>query len=281
MSYTRDGRHHVLTFESVTEVANVLDNLMATDKDTASYFEREMSGYLNEWFGADSVQDAVTSMLVGLPDEGIRAAEDASDFVARVQDESPAFATVWDVSGHTVDVGAFLSGEPECMLTDVMAPTTQTVVPIVVQAGLAASIEADSVTAYGRQIMRLLLSVDAMGMQSEVWADLTCTGKSDSDVLTIRVRIKAAGEYLDPGVIAYAVTRAGFCRGIMFPLFHTLPEHVGHKFGTFGWYGVHGSGAKARPNQYPDGAFILPRLVEDDDAKRDIVTPVLDKLTGR
>ncbi|AYR03276.1 hypothetical protein SEA_OCTOBIEN14_144 [Gordonia phage Octobien14] len=277
--------HVDVTVNGIGEVLDRLENILAQpyyqdkSKSNAQYWQDDQLGddYSRKWAGAKSIPEAVQGLLDGLADEGIRAAEDAKDFVSKVAADSPAWVTQWDVTGHTVDVGAFLSGEPECMLYDTRIEAPSEVVEVVAQVGVHAGIKPKSVRAYGRQIMRLLLSVDAMGLQSELWVDWSVKGR-DGRIMSTRIKAKSAGEYLDPGVIAYAVTSVATLRCILLPLMHDMSESDQRNWGVGGGYG---QPANARPELYSAGAFILPRLRDNPDANRDIVTPVLDKLTGR
>src|SRR5690606_15539314 len=136
----------------------------------------------------------------------------------------PSFSSYYDVPGSDVDVARYLSGDPENMSAYTMLDTPR-VVRVVSHVGwssLSATSGPDRIRQRGESLMGLVLILEQIGFQTEIYADWT-TG-SDGHEGRITVPLKRAGESLDTGLIMYALTHASFSRSFIIPCTHLYPK---------------------------------------------------------
>jgi hypothetical protein len=129
----------------------------------------------------------------------------------------PVWTFPMDLSGDVVDVGTFLTGEPECMIAPVMVPTPGTgrVVRIVVPTAVSASVSADTVRARGAAIVALVDVLARCGNRLEVWSWSGVSHGSRGRTSTA-VLVQAADQPLDMGRIMFALAHPAWLRRIMF-----------------------------------------------------------------
>jgi len=215
--------------------------------------------------GVRTLDDAKRLAREGLPIDGIKALEVASEKVSEIhrEYEVPSFSSYYDVTGSDVDVARYLSGEPENMIAYTMVDTPRVgrVVSLVVSSIFSASIRADRIRQRGESLMGLVLILEQMGFQTEIYADWT-TGRSGHEG-RITVPLKKAGESLDAGLVMYALTHASFSRSFILPCTHLYPKkyHKHHRVGS--GYGPINSHPDL--HSYPEGSLYFPAPIGNGD----------------
>lgn len=105
----------------------------------------------NPWSGVRTYADAVTIANNGYVPKGGFDSEVGSE-----ASESSIIAAMLDVSGSVVDVGLFLTGEPECMWEFQQVPSTK-FVNLVVNLSNNAGVEAKDLFEYAAKVYSLVL----------------------------------------------------------------------------------------------------------------------------
>lgn len=152
----------------------------------------------------------------------------------------------WDVTGEMVDVGAFLSGQPECMLTTREDMTRARKTVTIVYNG--------SVSAYvDERIMRLrglamMSFVDALESTQRYRVNLyyvAASGfdnRSDQALGALAVRLLDPSHRYDPQAIGFALGKPAMFRRLVFAYWNTLQEEVARKWGVANcFYGTPGT----------------------------------------
>lgn len=196
----------------------------------------------SEWaFGEDghTSADALDMARMGWEaplDDALTMADDIA--TKMLESATEVFTPVWDVQGGAVDIGQFLSGEPECMID---YPPTQTikesrVVTMCVSVSTSGAVSPESMIKRGASIAALAQIVASRGFNLELWADWT-TGPLDGKTAHFRILVKSANDTIDMAKIMYAVANPSMLRVLGFAAMHGMPAdwqralHVGCGYG--------------------------------------------------
>lgn len=176
----------------------------------------------------------------GMAAEGVRAIRIADEKVKLIHKDLdlPSFQSMYDVTGADVDVARFLSGEPESMINYTMVDTPRSgrVITLVVPCGYSNGTKHREVMEYGTQALALALVLDSLGFQSEIWIDkVSHPMKSRGYRSSVRTRVKASGEELDPGMLMYCFSSPTFLRVVQFATLRRLPEAMRRVFWRQSW----------------------------------------------
>lgn len=231
----RNGRTIHNTFDSVAEYAD------SAEKNLSRV--RRSVGMGSSWsFGepGHDMADAFEMARYGWQSKQDEAIEIAEDAIKAVETEIdlPKWEPIWDVSGGCVDVGAFLSGVPECMIEYPINPVASIgrVVTICTSVSASGSIDGESLIKRGTMIAALAMLLEQMGYNTEIWTDLSAAGGRYK--LHERVLVKSANDMIDPSRVLYAVANPSFLRVLGFASMWNLPEdfksglHVGSGYGS-------------------------------------------------
>lgn len=252
---------YTLAYDSLDEFLDYM-----SEPSRREHRDREMCGEPDvEWYGARDTGEAIEIARRGLSDEGIEAAHLADDVLEQVEREVelPSFSSFYDVSGADVDVARYLSGEPECMINYHMVDTPKAgrVITIVVSVSASAGITPREIKERGVQVMALMLAIEKMGLQTEVWIEQTSqpSGRYADESPepyrgVIKMPIKSAGEQFDPGRMMYAFTHPSMLRVLCLGAMHELPKSLGRKLNVGTTYG---RPAKAVESDFPEGSVFI------------------------
>lgn len=209
MSYGEVTPIYVHTFESLAEMIEYSQG--STDmpqRERAS--RREDDG---DWTMTRNFGEAVELAKRGWSEHRDAVDNVLGNVVPQIRDALPdVFQSVHNVTGAVVDVAAFLSGEPECMIDFVPEPeaTCGKVVTMLVSLDCSAGIEATEIVARGAAICALAECLTMVGYTLEVW------GESHCGEISHTVRVKAAADALDADAMLYAMAHPSMFRRIMF-----------------------------------------------------------------
>lgn len=137
----------------------------------------------------------------------------------RLRDVLPhAFDMGRDVAGTFVDMGAFMTGEPECMTFPVPSPLmvarSAKVVRIHYNTGANATADPDAMIKRGVAIIALVDALASLGVNCEIWTESACKkGRRSASVLTCQ---KRAGESVDINRLMFALANPSFHRRLTF-----------------------------------------------------------------
>ncbi len=122
----------------------------------------------------------------------------------------------YDVQGECVEVGKFLTGEPECMISFHEIETVQRtgrIIRVTINTWIGGWVNARNVVHRGGAILALLDALELCGYSTEVCLNRAADGRKHFEII---VPIKAAGETLDLDRIAYTITHPATNRRLMF-----------------------------------------------------------------
>lgn len=193
-----------------------------------------------KWSGADSFEAAQQIMREGYVPKGGFNSEIA---IA----EQQTITAMLDVSGSVVDVGMFLTGEPECMWEFQTAPTTR-FADIVINLANPALTEARDLFAYADKVYALVMRLKTQNIECNI------TGVLNTDMgdgYNIEVEIHRQGQVFSPATISAALHPSMLRR--MF---------IGYLQGQDNYR--HGCGRVGAMNGY-EGSIVLPSVHEAGD----------------
>lgn len=244
----------------VTVTHNSLMDLAKAAKEYAN-----PAGWSEDWTGVDTWEEAEHLAVHGMEGsaEVLAIAESAIETIEKEHDVTQ-FTHVWDVSGCQVDIGRYLSGEPDCMVDYLPAPTPKVgrVIALCASVCYSAAIYQDTINKRGQGIAALAFALNRLGFAVELWADFSISNKrGGSRIGRVRTLVKGANDELDPARIMFAYTHPAMSRALSFAACGALP------------YSVVGDSAMKRGNgtvtdakqDLPEGTLYLPSLRSSSD----------------
>ena len=167
--------------------------------------------YMAGWDGALKLASA------GWPD-GLERLDQAQAEILAGGTLTTRHVVHYDVAGDEVDVGRFVSGEPENMLTfdTVTVSGPGPVVSLVVNLTASAAISARAYFARGAAVMVLVDALENAGRRVELSVVASVGSHASAATDTIRVLIKQADQPLDRDRLAFVVCHPAFFRRLCF-----------------------------------------------------------------
>ena len=210
-----------VTFQSVQAAAEACTDGARYDRD----------GQPKRWTLGVQSPEAKRMAITGWEDDLDRTLDLVADAVtwARQEITTATWSQRWDVSGDSVDVGRYVSGEPECMRDYVRRrrPRSERVITVCASVSVSGSVSADALRRRGETLSAFVLAVAEMGYATEIWADLSLGGGGRGDREgSFRVLVKSATERLDPAVLLFALAHPAMLRKVMFGAWESLPNHA-------------------------------------------------------
>jgi hypothetical protein len=246
----RTGNVMRTTFDSLDEYATHCERNLARVQsvvDRNEYWAFGESGH-----DIDDALDMCRNGWQSKQDEAIEIAEDAIKAIER-EIELPKWEPIWDVSGGSVDVGAFLSGVPECMIEYPITEVSSIgrVVTICTSVSASGAVDPDELIKRGTMVAALAMMLEKLGYNTEIWADLSAS--SGRTKLHERVMVKSAHDMIDVARTLYAVANPSFLRVLGFASMWDLPYDMRKSLGVGSSYGM-----PNRPEEnLPEGTLYL------------------------
>lgn len=236
-----------------------------------------------EFSGVSSFSEAVNRAKAGLPEVGVRAldaSKSLTDAVSR-QIEAIDMHSVFDVSGAYVDMGRFVTGEPECMIENYIQTTNtqKPVVTIVCNVAASAGVDKRDLEERGRLVVALVKAIEMSGRTTELFADFTCTHhwSEPKDYFRVSVKVKNASAPLDMGAVMYAFSDPSMLRVLCFNAMHEMPKDMRQRYSVPGCYGYPAKGENYVAESYGADAVYIPATRLGDNAEK-LVTDILKRL---
>lgn len=231
--------------------------------------QSELEGsYWERWTGTPSLPAARALAAEGWndrADEIYRLSESAR---SRVQESIvPVDRLMFSVEGFAPDVGMFLSGEPDCMIDTFVEPGKKVERTRTVLVSVAASsvISADGLMKRGAACAAMVSAIEGAGIDANVWVEMTVAAGGRR--LSYLIRVKRAGESVDPAHLAFWVAHPSVLRRLVFAAMEREDAATRKCFKI----SVHGSFGMPCPSMHADeiGADLVidtMRLGENPDA---------------
>jgi hypothetical protein len=138
--------------------------------------------------------------------------------IAMVLDES--YSIRFDYSGDSVDMGRYMSGDPECMMDYVTEPQARMgrVIKIMVNVANSARITPKQIMDRGVVVVALLDVLNKLGVGVELWTEMAIADKyvDDGKRFSQLVKIHDSSEMLDVDSTMFAIAHPSMLRRIGF-----------------------------------------------------------------
>ena len=150
------------------------------------------------------------------------------------------WSTHWDVAGECVDVGAFLEGEPECML-NFNLPKVKTV-KMVVNLSARCSADAPRLLNRGIAVASAVYALQASGVAVSLQGAEWVSGEGRNGVRGLHetmIELNRFGQYIDPARLAFWLGHPATLRRCIFRFNEQQSPAIREQFGfeTHGGYG--------------------------------------------
>jgi hypothetical protein len=214
------------TFEAFLQQALVVPRRQDSSSSRASSW----AAGDGPWHGTDTFKQAVELARRGWPEGAAKALELRAEVESAVRDLINARSTsyTFDVAGEFVDVGRYLSGEPECFGSESQDYGNQTKPVVKIVANLAASgaVSPQSLFVRGAAIIAAVDVLEALGRRVEVWVakgSARVRGRDDGAHET-HVLVKQADQPIDIDRLGFAIAHPACLRRLCF----SIMEQHGH-----------------------------------------------------
>ena len=257
----------VHTFDSLDDLVNTVQAVGFTDKNRQTC-RADFTGIAKPEYALAKARDGVPAGDSD-PMDGVNL-DSLSGMI-----EQPVLE--YGVSGCSVDIGRYLTGEPECMLDfRVQDVRSNRVVRVVSSWSVNADVTVDRLEHRGRQVMALIDAIDTAGLQSELWVEFLTEANGYS--YRCKVRIKSAGEVMDPDRVRYGMQDVSMYRVLMFRAMELIPTRFHKPLRAFDEKGHAAVTADDGHGWSDDDDVFLPPLNGNGYEDEDVVTPALRKL---
>lgn len=185
-------------------------------------------------FGGESWEDSVQKLRSGWPEGAEQLRKIGVQIEHGIESDVDTCAPVYDVTGQCVDVGAYLSGAPECMIT--MEPRTIRghggILRILLNLDISNKAKTLHIMNRGAAIMAAIDLIEATQTRIEIYG-YTGVGAIRANMQLVDViRLKAPEDPLDVDRLSFALCNVNFCRRICMALFECRPYELQQKSWT-------------------------------------------------
>jgi hypothetical protein len=202
------------------EFASVGDRIKAAKRDRSRLSSATSNHCGLDWYGGVSFEEAVSLAENGWPEGAAKVAKLAASIVSRVTAHATSSSTAvqYDVTGQWVDIGLFLSNEPDCFGYECQDESRQAapVVRLAFNCSSSASVTAEKLTERGIIAAAAIDVLESAGRRVEVLllhGEQYFSGEKQYQSVT---RLKDASQPLDIDKVAFALGHAATLRRIGF-----------------------------------------------------------------
>jgi hypothetical protein len=203
----------------------------------------------------------------GLPKEAADLEEAAQRYQTKIANQHhESIDMTYDVCGSSLDVGRFLSGEPECLLAFNNRENSK-IVKIAIDIGYNCHINADTVLARGRAIYSMVRALELKGYS--VGISLFVCSSNDTHTFSCELRLREPGEFLDPAIVAFYIIHPSAFRRVFFRMQEEGGSTYRNRVAVEGGWASYGSSCQlhkhARDQWYgSDNAVVFPKILENE-----------------
>jgi len=222
--FSNDLDWYEARFDSISELAEYANS------DTQRVFDHhsKLNKPRQSWdFGA-GFDGAMAMVNNGWPKGAEKIAELAKAMYDKIIPKVNAFTgTEHAVSGACVDVGAYLTGVPECMIEFVPQDNIGTrPITMIISSGVNGGTDADYINNRGAAILAAIDALEQRGCAVSVEMESTVVPyQHDTDhYVTYRTMIKHHGQVFDIDALAFPLTHPAFHRRLVFGAREHAPD---------------------------------------------------------
>ena len=197
------------------------------------------------FFGTQDFQTAMNQARYGWPD-GLKAIQKLVEQIKNMvaQKAQLKSETFYSTSGACVDVGRYVSGEPEDMLEFEMSESAgKKIFTVTLNVSASACVDAQTLYNRGAAVIALVDLLERGGFSCEIMA--IDVRERSGKLVVVRAPIKTAGYQLDQDRVAFAVASPSFLRRLLFSVNERETPAVISEFG------FHNSGGYGMPSNLP------------------------------
>jgi hypothetical protein len=175
---------------------------------------RPVNRELNDWDGGLLWNESLDAAELGKWDPPTIGSITLPQFTSESEDTRYSY----DVIGQSLDVAAYVSGEPECWQVEepVRKPCGR-IIRLAVEIGGNCNIHADSMANRGRAIAALINSLELQGHSIELTLVNAYTNRRGEDY-TFLIPVKHAGQSIDIKRVQFMIGHPSFYRRLLFGL---------------------------------------------------------------
>lgn len=253
---------HIRELEGMGEAADIAQNVSEWPRS-----EHQRCASVRENFdftGTHSLSEAVDLARNGWEEGKDHITEEmkriqAPELIGHSTQPTP----FWDVSGEDVDVGRYLSGDPESMIAYDMPPAKQgKIIEFLVNCSQSAYVSKERIVRRGAAIVAAAQRLSADGYSVGVTAGTGSQGQGMR--VEYYVPIVRPGQYVDIDALSFTLTHASFLRRLIFAVRETESPRIRS---VMGYYNGGGYGTPRNLEHPPEAPH--PRvLLQKDDAMR-------------
>jgi len=215
---------------------------------------------MSDWAGTPDWETAIRQARYGWPEGLARMSEMAARLERAVAQRARSRQEVfWDVAGSVVDVGRFVTGDPENMMEFEPQPQDARGRIFVLKVNLSASASVDSKVLFwrGAAIMGLTDLLEKNGFSVEIQG---CEAVHSGGLrYVVRFPVKAAGAMLDQDRLAFALASPSMLRRVLFAVEENESPAIVERMG-FNCGGGYGCPADDDAPSGEDNGIVLPSL---------------------
>ena len=232
-----------------------------------------------EWSGTSSLDEACDLALHGWdekrPDVDKLFAQLEAD-IASAMDEP--FTTYYAHSGDSVDMGRYMSGDPECMMDYVTEPQARMgrVIKVMVNVANSARITPKQIMDRGVVVVALLDVLNKLGVGVELWTEMAIADKhvDEGKRFSQLVKIHDSSEMLDVDSTMFAIAHPSMLRRIGFG---SIEQGIRKDLSN----GCYGYPSKMICNDIVNADIMIEKLQDSNDyMSKSPVQWVVDTLNG-
>ena len=144
---------------------------------------------------------------------------------------------VMALAGDEVDIGTYLSGEPECMVDweTVETPSFGKVVKVLVHLTANCNVSADAMFRRGALAFLIIDTLESYGLRCEVWGVVKCSNisaRAAEPNYFAQVCIRDADQPCEPDRLAFMLAHPAVFRRFGFKLMELDPDYQNSDYGT-------------------------------------------------
>lgn len=203
--------------EWVTEYHDSLQEFINTVADRAVKHD---DGYDTQWHGnTNNVGEALEIAQRGWQEVRPKVDQARSEIMGKVRNFVNLDTTpTWHVAGGVVDMGEFMTGNPECMITFPVTEqsTMKRSLRLVLDPGGNAGVNANELATRGAAVATLLEVLQLMGFSLEVMIASPVRGTINGKIYTPVIKANEAGSLVDIDNLMFACGHPAMLRRMIF-----------------------------------------------------------------
>lgn len=245
----KKGDTKTVIFESVGDFLVAA----AANKNDASKCSQTVGD--SRFYGTETFDEAVELARKGWP-EGLRRLLELRATLDHIVQKSIAAKTSqvhWDTAGDFLDIGRYMTGDPECIgefREDGDGQLQAKVVRLVANVSAMGGVESESIFSAGASLFAAVDIIESLGHRVELWLGSGSEHNSNDRKLQVFVLVKEACQNLDADRLAFFMCSNASLRR----LFFSVEEDLGFDPGV----------SSTTPLQCEEGMVVSPEVQAKD-----------------